>query len=135
MLREIRSVLGGMMLACVIMVGAMALLGEPNMVRAKNIDGPKSEVHLAPPKQTEATTEAPGTKTSGFTIPAEAMPTGDVYFVTIIKGHGENDGIWVLSRPLSTVAEKAGFTLIMEAAKKGDAKHYPLPDELKPEKK
>ncbi|MDO8584939.1 MAG: hypothetical protein Q7R85_02325 [bacterium] len=79
--------------------------------------------------------EANASKTTGFTIPAEAMPTSDTYFVTIIKGHGENDGIWVLGRPLSTVTEKAGFTLIMEAAKKGDAKHYPLPDELKPNEK
>lgn len=70
-------------------------------------------------------------KTPGFTISAEMMPKGDVYFVTIIKGHNENDGIWVLDRPLTKATEKAGFALIMEAAKQGDAKHYPLPDKPK----
>lgn len=71
----------------------------------------------------------------GFTIPAEMMPQGDTYFVTIIKGHGENEGIWVLDRPLTTATEKAGFVLIMEAAKKGDAKRYPLPDQPKSDEK
>ena len=116
--RDIFCAIKGFALACVITLGIITVLKESGLVRAKNIDGPKSEVQLANPLK-GATMDEPKADT-----PApkdEEKPRVSA----VIEGTGEFDGKHTLNREL-TEREKDLARILLKIAKMAGSKHYPI---------